>query len=287
MRAFLTALIAAAAFLAGASAYAQDYPAQVRTYLERGMAVHTARGYRADGALTDQIVSLRMGESKLIPITLQRGRNYRVYAACDADCSDLDMEIYGADGAFVEQDIALDATPFIQITPSATGAHYVRVWLAACESEPCFAAVRVVGGGEPETRATPAPGGGDYAAGVTRTLNGAGAAAIGAGYALIEGGDTAIEPLTLAGNGQRRSYTLQAGRAYRFIGACDSDCTDIDIEVTDARGNQIGSNLAVDNPTVLDVTPRAPGEYNVRIWLAGCSVEPCFAGMRGYERGGR
>lgn len=285
MRAVLAGLIAAAA-LAGA-AHAQNYPAQVQTYLARGMAVHTARGYSADGALPDQVVSLRMGEAKLIPVTLQSGRNYRVYAACDADCSDLDMEIYGADGAFVEQDIALDATPFVQITPSATGPHYVRVWLAACESEPCFAAVRVVGGGQPETREAPQTGGSDYAEGVTRTLNGAGAAAIGAGFALIGNGESPIEPLTIAGAGQQRTYRLLAGRAYRFIGACDSDCTDLDIEVTDARGNQIASNLAIDNPTSVDVTPRAPGDYNVRIWLAGCSVEPCFAGMRGYERSGR
>lgn len=284
MRHILAGSIAALAAFAGLAAHAQDYPSQVRAYLERGMAVHEARGYRADGAMQDIVISLRMGDSQLVPVMLERGRNYRVYAACDADCSDLDMEIYGADGAFVEKDIALDATPFVQITPRTSGRHYVRVWLAACESEPCFAALRLVSGGRPETRAPPPGEGGDYAAGVTAALNAAGAAAIGAGFSLIDGGDTPVEPLTLAGRGQQRSYTLRAGRAYRFIGACDSDCADLDIEVTDSRGNRIGENLAVDNPTSVDVTPRAPGQYNVRIWLAACSVEPCFAGLRGYER---
>lgn len=188
MRHILAGSIAALAAFAGLAAHAQDYPSQVRAYLERGMAVHEARGYRADGAMQDIVISLRMGDSQLVPVMLERGRNYRVYAACDADCSDLDMEIYGADGAFVEKDIALDATPFVQITPRTSGRHYVRVWLAACESEPCFAALRLVSGGRPETRAPPPGEGGDYAAGVTAALNAAGAAAIGAGFSLIDGG---------------------------------------------------------------------------------------------------
>jgi hypothetical protein len=63
------------------------------------------------------------------------------------------MEIYGADGRFVERDVARDDTPFVQITPLQTGRHYVRIWLYACAAEPCFIGARVVSGGEPTARA--------------------------------------------------------------------------------------------------------------------------------------
>ncbi len=292
-RLFAGLIAAAAAFVCfPASAQDSDYPAQVRTYLERGMAPHAARGYRADPAIADVVASLRMGEARLIPVTLQRGENYRIYAACDADCSDLDMEIFGADGNYLERDIGLDATPFVQVTPATTGAHYVRVWLAACENEPCFAAVRAVRGGQPEERVEePVAGagdGGEYAAGVRAHLDQALAAGVQAGFMDIPGApEIAVEPLTINSRGQSRSYVLQAGRTYRFAAACDSDCTDLDIEVADTRGNTLGQNLAIDNPTSVEVTPRAAGTYNVRIWLAACAVEPCYAGQRGMIRGQR
>jgi hypothetical protein len=68
----------------------------------------------------------------------------------DDACADLDMGIYGADGALVERDNAGDDTPFVQITPTQSGRHFVRLWLYACAAETCAIAARVTSG-KPDT----------------------------------------------------------------------------------------------------------------------------------------
>lgn len=133
-------------------AAAQDHRGQVRAYLEHGMAAHQDAGYARERAIPDLEVPMRLDRPFLWSMFLREGVNYRVYGACDHACTDLDMEIYAADGAFVERDAARDDTPFVQITPSQTGRHYVRVWLYACAAEPCFVAARVMSGGRPSPR---------------------------------------------------------------------------------------------------------------------------------------
>ena len=58
----------------------------------------------------------------------------------------------GADGALVERDNAGDDTPFVQITPTQSGRHFVRLWLYACAAETCAIAARVTTGGNPTPR---------------------------------------------------------------------------------------------------------------------------------------
>jgi len=285
---FSPAVAALAAFLAlapCASAQEIGTAEQTARYLERGLAAHAALGYRPDPAFQNYSAPLRMMAGALWPIELQRGVNYRIYAACDIDCSDVDMELYDSTGAFVDRDIATDATPYVQITPTATGRHYVRIWLAACESEPCFVAARVVSGGRPQARPADAgDSGGAYAAVVRAHLERAAAAAGREGFTPF-GPTENIVALRSSTRGESTAFTLEAGRTYRFVGACDSDCTDLDIEVTDARGAVIGANLAVDNPTSVTVTPQRAGPHNVRIWLAACAQEPCYAALKGFVRG--
>jgi hypothetical protein len=141
----------ALATLAG-GAWAQDREAQVRAYLEHGMAAHGSAGYARERTTPDLVVPLQLDRPFLWSVYLREGVNYRVYAACDDACSDLDMEIFAADGHFLERDVARDDTPFVQVTPERTGRHYVRIWLYACAEEPCHIAARLVSGGQPVLR---------------------------------------------------------------------------------------------------------------------------------------
>lgn len=150
MRAIFGALCALA--LAVPSASAQGL-SDVRAYLEAGMAVHAARGYAQDRTEPDRVfVSRERGDPHLWSIYLVAGQNYRVYGACDNQCSDMDMEIYGNDGALVDRDSATNDTPYVQITPSISGRAYVRLWAFQCDPGPCAMAVRLMSGGEPEER---------------------------------------------------------------------------------------------------------------------------------------
>ncbi|GAM96436.1 hypothetical protein U91I_00055 [alpha proteobacterium U9-1i] len=150
MRAIVGALCALA--LAAPLASAQGRT-EVRSYLEAGMAPHVARGYAQDRTEPDLlVVSRERGDPHLWSIYLVAGVNYRVYGACDDHCSDMDMEIYGNDGALVDRDLSTNDTPFVQITPTVSGRAYVRVWAFACDPGPCALAARLMSGGQPEDR---------------------------------------------------------------------------------------------------------------------------------------
>lgn len=148
----LAAGLAAAAFFAEPAAAQNEHERQVRGYLETGMGVHAALGYQRDGGNPDIVAPLRLERPYLWSVYLREGVNYRVYGACDNDCRDLDMEIYGADGHLADRDIATDDIPYVQITPAQSGRHFVRIWLYDCAAEPCYIAARVVQGGRPQPR---------------------------------------------------------------------------------------------------------------------------------------
>ncbi|MES1201087.1 MAG: hypothetical protein ABUS57_06520 [Pseudomonadota bacterium] len=264
----------------------QDPASQARTYLDTGMAPHTQRGYARDAATPDLVRPLRLDQPFLWPITLHAGMNYRVYAACDNDCQDLDMEIYGADGVLADRDINTDDTPFVQITPTVDGRYYVRLWVYQCSSEPCVVAARVMRGGRPEERPDAAEeAANNYETVVRSELDDSGAAHVRQGYAKL--GDDFIGPLTTDGSGHREVVHLDAGKAYIFQGACDQDCSDVDMELLDPRGDKVDDDTdADDRPTIRFAATRA-GDYTVRIWLASCQTEPCYVGLRSYARSAR
>lgn len=305
MRAWVKALGAAAvltlAVTASASAYdepatAADYEGQVRSYLEAGLAAHTEHGYHRDRGGAEIVVPLSLNSPYLWPVNLRAGVNYRVYGACDDDCSDLDMEIYGADGHLVDRDVNTDDTPYVQITPTTSGRAYVRIWVYTCRQEPCYSGARLVSGGtpvvrepaaEPEEQADADESGDDnsdneYVSTVHAELDSAGARHVQAGYAAY--GEDLIEPVELEGNGLITTIHLDANYDYIFQGACDQDCSDADMEVRDASGAQLALDVESDDRPSVAVTPARTGNYGLRIWLASCEQEPCYVGVRSYRR---
>jgi len=137
----------------GAAAQDADAGGQVRAYLEHGMAPHTALGYAPDTDISDLVTSLRLDHPILWTINLRAGATYRVYGACDNNCSDLDMELYGVDGQLADRDAGRDDTPYVQVTPTRGGRYNVRIWLYSCRAAACTVGARVVSGGRAAARA--------------------------------------------------------------------------------------------------------------------------------------
>lgn len=63
------------------------------------------------------------------------------------------------------------------------------------------------------------------------------------------------------------------------MGACDADCTDVDLVVLDRDRATLGTDMEPDDEPV--VTFRAPysGEYFVGVSIARCSTEVCAYGV--------
>lgn len=302
MGGWIRALCAAAALsLAAATGAAadEDNQAQARAYLDTGLSAHAEHGYHGDRTVPDIVVPLDLNSPYLWSIYLRAGVNYRAYGACDDACSDIDMEIYGADGHLVDRDVAADDTPYVQITPTTSARVFVRVWVYACRQEPCAVAARVVSGGTPVERVAPTverpadndddadndaddDSDGDYVSVVHAELAAAGARHEQAGYASF--GEDQIRPIELEGPGFISTVHLDSHYAYVFQGACDQDCSDADMEIRDASGAQLALDVESDDRPSVAVTPARTGDYGLRIWLATCDVEPCYVGVRAYRR---
>lgn len=88
---------------------------------------------------------------------------------------------------------------------------------------------------------------------------------------------TAIQP----GTDTRWLVNLNAGTTYAFLGACDGDCTNVDLELIDMRtGGVVGSDMLADDYPIVTFTPPANGQYIARLLLQNCSVAPCYVGTR-------
>ncbi|MBY0564938.1 MAG: hypothetical protein K2P58_12220 [Hyphomonadaceae bacterium] len=84
----------------------------------------------------------------------------------------------------------------------------------------------------------------------------------------------------------RFDIALTAGGAYTFIGACDGDCTNVDIELIDRRtGGVVASDMLPDDYPVVNFTAPANGQYIVRLLMQQCTVAPCYAGARVLQQG--
>jgi hypothetical protein len=89
------------------------------------------------------------------------------------------------------------------------------------------------------------------------------------------------------GADHRWVVSLTGGSPYMFIGACDGDCSNVDIELIDmSTGGVVASDLLPDDFPVVQFTPPANASYMVRLMMRACSVAPCYAGARVLTGGG-
>jgi len=74
--------------------------------------------------------------------------------------------------------------------------------------------------------------------------------------------------------------TVSGGTEYVIFGACDNDCTDLDLLIYDADGGLVRRDVAADDRPVLVFTPRKSGKYKIKVVMAICADEPCRYGLQ-------
>lgn len=78
--------------------------------------------------------------------------------------------------------------------------------------------------------------------------------------------------------------TLRRNRSYSILSVCDEDCSDIDLFLYDDDGDQIDSDVSINEVPVVRETPNRTGEYRIRVRMYSCSTEPCYYAVGIYER---
>jgi hypothetical protein len=74
--------------------------------------------------------------------------------------------------------------------------------------------------------------------------------------------------------------TVTAGNQYVIFGACDNDCTDVDLKIYDTNNNLQLQDVAVDDTPVLTFTANTSGKYRVVVAMATCNRNPCYYGVQ-------
>jgi len=99
-----------------------------------------------------------------------------------------------------------------------------------------------------------------------------------AGWSQV-GADT-IVPMQ-PGRDHRFLVDLTAGTEYGFIGACDGDCSNVDLELISMEtGGVVANDMLPDDYPIFPYTPTANGQYMVRLLMQACTTAPCYAGAR-------
>ncbi|MEB3273867.1 MAG: hypothetical protein ACO4CG_01740 [Prochlorothrix sp.] len=78
-----------------------------------------------------------------LTVTLYEGVSYTIIGVCDEDCSDLDMELFDANGNSIDSDYETDDFPVVEVTPAWTSEFTLDVHMFDCSNEPCYYGVGV------------------------------------------------------------------------------------------------------------------------------------------------
>lgn len=119
-----------------APAVAQDqWVQQVRTLIRESGKRFEEEGY----SLTHEIFtgSLNDDAKDTVNLDLSIGTEYYIVAACDTDCSDVDLVLYDPAGNEVDSDTLMDDFPIVQVTAPRSGTYSVHVSMATCSVNPC------------------------------------------------------------------------------------------------------------------------------------------------------
>lgn len=64
--------------------------------------------------------------------------DYLITAACDYDCSDIDISIKDNYGNILVEDTMTDDQPYVEFSPDASGDYQIEIHMYACDEEPCY-----------------------------------------------------------------------------------------------------------------------------------------------------
>ena len=88
---------------------------------------------------------LREGQERTVTINLDRGTSYMIIAQCDGDCSDIDLWLYDENGNLIDEDVLVDDTPIVEVTPLRSARFSIRVRMVSCNVEPCYYGIGAYG----------------------------------------------------------------------------------------------------------------------------------------------
>jgi hypothetical protein len=88
---------------------------------------------------------LAQGRAQRFNVTLRAGGDFRLVAACDSTCRDVDMLLYDQSGHLISGDRSTERIATVTSQPRWTGPFTVEVVMAHCADPPCYFAFNIYG----------------------------------------------------------------------------------------------------------------------------------------------
>ena len=73
---------------------------------------------------------------------------------------------------------------------------------------------------------------------------------------------------------------LTAGTRYAFVGVCDNDCRDVDLQLFGGDASKIAEDLETDDTPVLQFVAPYTGQYRMKVLMPTCNTNPCYYGVQ-------
>jgi hypothetical protein len=112
-----------------------------------GMLLDSTAAVMSRGGMTSrtppQRGSLANGASQEITVQLAAASVLAIMGVCDESCSDLDLTVFGPNGAELGSDVLTDDAPIVRVDNARPGTYRIRVQMAACSAATCAYGVRV------------------------------------------------------------------------------------------------------------------------------------------------
>lgn len=144
MKTSLSCLVFLALVLLSSAASAQnEFLDLVESQLFEAAATLADGGY--EGTHGPYTGMLDQGGEGSVILTLDGLRSYRITAACDQDCSDVDLYLYDENDNLIDSDEEYDDYPLVAVTPKRRGRFTAVVRMASCDQQPCYYGVRAFG----------------------------------------------------------------------------------------------------------------------------------------------
>lgn len=132
----LSLVLSLAALAAPAQGAAQDFRATVTSQLNAAARPVTNAGFKNDPSVFSRDVMVGMlsgGTSAFVELSLTGGTRYFIAAACDQDCSDMDLRLFSADSTTpVAEDTKDDDYPMVNFVAPKTGRYMLAIDMAKC-----------------------------------------------------------------------------------------------------------------------------------------------------------
>ena len=72
-----------------------------------------------------------------LPLPLKAGKSYQIVAACEKKCTDLDLQLFDAEGKEVDWDAQDDDFPIVVANSKTAQVYSLRIVMSACKEGPC------------------------------------------------------------------------------------------------------------------------------------------------------